>query len=159
LDVAKNKVDTAWSQLLEASVNRDADVSIIVFDVSLADASILSAVENVGYVPNMGFICVVDSLKGDYSNLSIAYMLARTFVLNSKPVNVESEQLKTLVARLISDIKDVQKIRKTVEQNIENNKEILRLLEKSVMNIELNHRYLEKFLDNGEISKQDMLDF
>ena len=39
-DIASNKYDTAWGQLLEASVNRDANASIIVFDKTLADASI-----------------------------------------------------------------------------------------------------------------------
>ena len=39
------------SQLLEAEVNRDAKVSLIVFDISLVDNSILKAFDNVGYIP------------------------------------------------------------------------------------------------------------
>ena len=35
------KYDTAWSQLLEAQANREGKISIIVFDISLIDSSIL----------------------------------------------------------------------------------------------------------------------
>ena len=62
-------MDVAWSQLLEAQANRDSRISIIVFDVSLIDSSILKICENVGYVNGIGFIAVINSQKGDYSNL------------------------------------------------------------------------------------------
>lgn len=35
------KSDAAWSQLIEAQANRDSKVSLIVFDISLVDNSIL----------------------------------------------------------------------------------------------------------------------
>ena len=66
--LATNKYDTAWSQLLETGVNRETDLSIIVFDKSLVDSSIERFTENVRFIPNIGFICIVDSQKGDYSN-------------------------------------------------------------------------------------------
>ena len=60
LDIASNKYDTAWSQLLETTVNRGANTSIIVFDKTLADASIQRAVDGVSYIDNIGFICIID---------------------------------------------------------------------------------------------------
>ena len=56
LDIASNKYDTAWSQLLETTVNRGANTSIIVFDKTLADASIQLVVDGVTYIDNIGFI-------------------------------------------------------------------------------------------------------
>ena len=71
-DIGSNKYDTAWSQLLEASVNRDANASIIVFDKTLADASIQRMVDGVAYIEDIGFECVIDYESSDYQNLAIA---------------------------------------------------------------------------------------
>lgn len=80
-DIGSNKYDTAWSQLLEASVNRDANASIIVFDKTLADASIQRMVDGVAYIEDIGFVCVIDYESSDYQNLAIAYTLARGLAL------------------------------------------------------------------------------
>src|SRR5687767_316914 len=39
-DIFTKKSDTAWSQLIEAQVNREGKASIIVFDIALVDGSI-----------------------------------------------------------------------------------------------------------------------
>lgn len=83
-DLFTRKTDTAWSQLLEAQANNDAKVSIIVFDISLVDNSVLKEFENVGYIHGIGLVAIINSQKGDYSNLAIAYMLARAMALNAK---------------------------------------------------------------------------
>ena len=80
-DIASNKYDTAWSQLLEACVNRDANACIIVFDKTLADASIQRAVDGVSYINGIGFICIIDYEAADYHNLAVAYQLARGLAL------------------------------------------------------------------------------
>ncbi|SNB26174.1 conserved hypothetical protein [Flavobacterium psychrophilum] len=69
-DIFTRKSDTAWSQLIEAQANRDAKVSLIVFDISLVENSILKNFENVGYIPEIGFVAIINSQKGDYSNLA-----------------------------------------------------------------------------------------
>src|SRR5690606_17261624 len=40
-DIFTKKSDTAWSQLIETQANRDAKISLIVFDISLVDNSII----------------------------------------------------------------------------------------------------------------------
>ena len=57
-DVFIRKTDTAWSQLIEADANRGSKISIIVFDISLVDASILKVVDSVGFIPVVGFIAI-----------------------------------------------------------------------------------------------------
>jgi hypothetical protein len=158
-DIFIRKTDTAWSQLIEAEANREGKVSIIVFDRSLVDNSILKYAENVGFISNIGFIAVVDSQKGDYSNLSIAYMLARDIALNAKQVDLDKNLLAILVNRIIKDINEVSSIKSLVYNNIENNKAILRQLEKSILLMEFNQEYMKKFLIDGTLTKKDLLDF
>ncbi|MES9898546.1 MAG: hypothetical protein ABW148_05935 [Sedimenticola sp.] len=158
-EVFTNKFDTAWSQLIEAQANRDGKVSIIILDISGVDSSILNFVENVRYISDVGFVAIVDSQKGDYSNLSIAYMLARDIAINSRPVDLDKDLLGILINRIIKDINEVFSIRKLVQSNIENNKKILLQLDKSLMLMEFSQKYLSKFLSDGTLTKKDLLEF
>lgn len=158
-DIFKNKVDTAWSQLLEAQANRDSKVSLIVFDISLVDSSILKSFENVGYIPGVGLVAIVDSQKGDYSNLVIAYMLARDIALNAKEIELDKDMLAIMINRIIKDINEVLTIKTLVQSNINNNKSILKQLDKSMLLMEFNQEYLKRFLSQGRLTKKDLLDF
>jgi hypothetical protein len=158
-DVFVKKADTAWSQLLEAQANRDGRVGIIVFDVSLADNTILSVVQDVKFIPAIGFVVIVDSQKGDYKNLGIAYLLARDVALNSKTVSFDKDVMYVIMNRIIKDINEVTSIRSLVNSNIDNCKKIIAQVEKSMMLMEFNQKYLIKFLSDGTLSKQDLLDF
>jgi hypothetical protein len=158
-EVFTRKTDTAWSQLIEAQANRNAKVSIIVFDISLIDNSILKNIDNVGYIPNIGFVAIINSQKGDYSNLTIAYMLARDIAINAKNVEIEKDLLLILITRIIKDINEIISIRTLVYNNIDNNKEILKQLEKSILLMEFNQQYFKKFLIDGNLTKKDLLDY
>jgi hypothetical protein len=158
-EIFNRKADTAWSQLLEAQANRDAKVSLIVFDISLVDSSILKQFENVGFIPGVGFVAIVDSQKGNYSNLTIAYILARDIALNARTVELDKDLLAMLVNRIIKDINEMLSIKTLVLSNIENNKAILKQLEKSILLMEFNQDYLKKFLADGTLSKKDLLNY
>lgn len=158
-DIFTRKTDTVLGQLVEAQANRNAQASVIVLDISLTDNSILRKYENVGYIPNIGFVAIIDSQKGDYSNLSIAYVLARDIVLNAQHIDFDKHILMMIVNRMIKDINEILNIRSLVINNIENNKAILKQLEKSVLLMEFNQEYLMKFLKNGTLTKEDLLAF
>jgi argininosuccinate lyase len=64
-----------------------------------------------------------------------------------------------LIHRLLKDIRDVQSIETLVKTNIKNNQQILKNIEKSLLSIEFNQQYLTKYLENGCLSKADLLDF
>lgn len=145
--------------MIEAQANRESKVSMIVFDLSLVDNSILKNYENVGFIPGIGFIAIIDSQKGDYSNLAIAYMLARDIVLNAKEVDLDTKLLSLIINRIIKDINEILSIRSLVEANIVNNKNILKQLEKSILLMQFNQQYLDKFLQDGTLTKKDLLDF
>lgn len=158
-EIFTKKTDTAWSQLIEAQANRESESSIIVFDLSLIDNSILRNYENVGYIPGIGFIAIVNSQKGDYSNLAIAYMLTRDIILNIKDSDYDKDFLFIIINRIIKDINEILFIKTLVDNNIENNKLILKQLEKGLLMIEFNKEYLNKFFIKGKLSKSDMLNF
>lgn len=158
-EIFTRKYDSAWSQLIESDANRGSKVSIIVFDISLIDNSILKAFENVGFIQSIGFIAIIDSQKGDYSNLAIAYMLARDIAINAKNIELDKNLLSMIVNRIIKDINEVTNIKRLVEGNIENNKSILKQLEKSILLMNFNQEYLNKFLNDGILDKKDLLDF
>lgn len=158
-DVFTKRADTAWSQLLEAQANREGKVGIIVFDLSLVDNSVLTAVQDVKFIPAVGFVAIIDSQKGDYRNLAIAYMLARDVALNSRELAIDKEVLSVIMNRIIKDIGDVSAIRALVHTNIDNCKKILVQIEKSMLLMEFNQKYLAKFLAEGTISKEDLLAF
>ncbi len=156
-DIFTKKSDTAWSQLIESQANRDAKVSLIVFDISLVENSVLKNFENVGYIPGIGFVAIINSQKGDYSNLVIAYMLARDIALNARVVDLDKDLLAIIVNRTIKDISEILSVKSLVENNIENNKTILKQLDKSMLLMEFNQEYLRKFLKDGTLSKKDLL--
>lgn len=158
-DVFTKKADTAWSQLLEAQANRDSQAGIIVFDASLIDNSILAAVQDVKFLPGIGLIAIIDSQKGDYRNLAIAYMLARDIALNAKTLELDTDVLKIIVNRLIKDARDMVLVKHLVIANIDNMKQILAQIEKGILLAEFNQRYLIKFLAEGTLTKEDMLAF
>jgi hypothetical protein len=158
-DVFIRKTDTAWSQLIEADANRGSKISIIVFDISIVDGSILKMFDTVGFIPGVGFVAIIDSQKGDYSNLAIAYTLARDIALNARQTDLDKDVLAMIITRIIKDINEVVKIRSLVHMNIENNKAILGQLEKSILLMEFNQEYLMKFLKDGTLTKKDLLDF
>lgn len=158
-DVFIKHTDTAWNQLIESQANRDAKVSLIVFDISVIDTTVLKQFENVGYIPGIGLIAIVNSQKGDYSNLVIAYMLARDMALNAMPVELDKDLLAILVNRIIRGLNEILSIRNLVENNIENNKSILKQLEKSMLSMEFNQHYLKKFLNEGTLTKIDLLNY
>lgn len=158
-DIFTRKSDTAWSQLIEAQANRGTNTAIIVFDISLIDNSILRNFDNVGYIPEIGFVAIINSQSGDYSNLGIAYMLARDIILNSKNIDLNKDVLSIIINRIIKDIDQITMIRNLVNSNIENNKSILKQLEKSMLLMEFNQEYLFKFLKDGNLTKEDLLDF
>jgi len=156
-DLFTRKADTAWSQLLEAEVNRSAKASIIVFDISLVDTSVLRHFEHVGYINSIGFVAIINSQTGDYSNLAIAYMLARDIALNARIIEFDKDLLFILVNRTIRDINEMLTVKTLVYNNIENNRSILKQMEKSILLMDFNQQYLKKFLDQGTLTKEDLL--
>ncbi|WP_417822833.1 hypothetical protein [Thalassospira lucentensis] len=158
-DIFSRKSDTAWSQLIEADANRDGKVSILVLDAEVVDPALQREVGAVKYLAGVGFVVIVDSQKGDYSNLSIAYLLSRDIATKLRVAELDTDLLVFMISALLRDIKSIQSIRTLVSQNIETNKQILAELEKSMMLLGFHSEYFSKFLKDGTLTKEDMLSF
>ena len=72
-------------------------------------------------------------------------MLARDIVLNARQIDLDKNLLAILVSRIIKDINEILSIKSLVYKNIENNKTILKQLEKSILLMEFNQEYMKKF--------------
>ena len=158
-DAFGNRSDTAWSQLLEARANREGVISLIVFDRELLSSGIRRHVDLIGIEPGVGFIVVIDSRKGDYRGLFAAYGLARQIALAARSVALDDKVLNLIVRRLIQTLQETLSVRDLVEQNIENCREILRQLNRSLLLIKFCNEYLAEFLKSGNLSAQDLLAF
>lgn len=152
-------MDTAWSQLIEAKANRDADEAIIVFDRSSINPALLKSVGDIAYLPSIGFIVVIDSLRGDFENLGTAFLVARNLALANPAIDFDNDLLLIIIERILSDIKQMTNIKKLVQQNIGISQNILISLEQSQIAIEFAQHYLAKFLNDGTLSKHDLLEF
>ncbi len=158
-DLFGRQTDTIWSQLIEANANREGRVAIIVLDKSSVDGVVLREVENVGFIPAIGFIAIVDTLRGDYSNLGIAYMLARNIAVNARDYKLDQAVLDIFIKRILNDLNGVLKIEQLVTQNIETNKEILRTLKKNELSLNFSFEMLKRFLQTGEMTYDSLLEF
>lgn len=159
LDWYGNKGDTALGQLIEAQANRECTQAIIVFDKSSVNPALLKRVQNITYQPQFGFLVIVDSIRGDYSNLGVAYLIARDLACANRQVDMDADLLTILLDRIISESEDLGAIRKLVEANIANSNEILARLEKGMLSLDFCRTYLKKFLSEGTLSKPDLLEF
>ncbi|MEP9374798.1 hypothetical protein [Mesorhizobium sp. KR1-2] len=119
----------------------------------------LAEVDDLKFIPGVGFVVIVDSARGDYRNLAIAYALARDPILRPKSDDIDLEILSLIVNRTAKDLADVAAIRSLVLSNIENAKAILARLEKSLLLMEFNGRYLANLMKDGTLSKQDLISF
>ncbi len=152
-------IDTALNQLLEAQVNRRSAQAIIVFDRSSINPSLLKRVDNVAYRAGFGFIVVIDMLHGDFSNLGLAYLVARDLAVADRQVDLDTNILDLLIGRVVSEINRLSDIRKLIERNIKNCEEVLGRIDQSMLSIEFCRSYLAKFLSDGILSKEDLLVF
>lgn len=154
-----SKFDTALSQLIESQANRECDQAIIVFDRSSAAPALLKRVENIAFRPKFGFIVIVDSLRGDYQNLGLAYLLARDLAAANPSLEMETDLLLVLMERIIADSNRLSGIRALVEDGIKKSQEVITRLEQGRLSLEFCRSYLKKFLETGTLTRTDLLDF
>jgi hypothetical protein len=158
-DVYARRSDTVWSQLIEAQANRQASMGIIVFDRELVEAALASEVENVKLIPGVGIVVIIDSRKGDYTNLGIAYALARDLVFSGKDNGVDVEVFNLIVRRIAKDVSDIMEVKAMIEDNISNNQKILEKMNKNMLSLEHTSEFLSRYTREGTLSKTELLDF
>lgn len=155
-----SKIDTAVGQLLESVVNREALIAVIVLDRSIIDPKLLNDVGSIRFVPACGLVCIVDSARGDFSNLLLAYEIARSLVLIDRPVPTESlAVLNMLIGRFLHDFALFEQIKKRVKVSIKDHVELLKLVEQALLSIEFSKNAFTKFIETGQLTKSDLHEF
>ena len=150
------KTDTAIGQLLEASVNRNAMQAIIVFNRDIVDPKLEAEIENIKFFPAIGFVCLVDFQKADFTNLFIAYDLARALTL--APITDETiGNLNLLVGRFLQEIDVFLSIRKRLQEQRKQIDSMIEMIEKVCCSLEFTKQSFSKFIQDGSLTKQELL--
>jgi hypothetical protein len=104
---------TAYGQNLTALVNRQADVSIIIFDKNTSSATV-KAIHDKEYglrfnpeIP--AFVAIIDVSRDDWSNLFLAYSLARSIALLGDGA-IEHRRIELVVKRIVRDLGRVKQM-------------------------------------------------
>ena len=155
------KTDTAVSQLIETAANRETAVNIIVFDEDSVDTTVSQqCVEGVRYLAGIGFIVIVSTRRNDFRTLALVYLLARDLLLaEPKQAIADHHVLEKIVERLVQVLNDYTSTRKDAETIIKSARKIISQSEKTLRLVENTRDYLKNYLETGELSQQQMLEF
>jgi len=157
---------TAWSQLLETKANRESPFSIMVFDANLLSPDMKKSVKDVAYLPGIpGFVVVIDSQAGDYSNLKLVYKIARDMAIHHErgELKVDAEVIELIVKRLLHYLGDAKKISEKIlshtEATVKMNTEVQKLLVHAVQHAEYSEAFLKRYLTTKKLTSIDFAEF
>ena len=157
---------TAWSQLLETKANRDSPFSIMVFDANLLSPDMRNSVSDVAYLPGVpGFVVIIDSQTGDYSNLLLTYKIARDMSIYHArgELDVDAQVIELIVKRLLHYIGDVKEIsdevRKHAKSAADMNKKVQGLLAHAIAHAEYSEDFLKRYLSTKKLTSKDFAEF
>jgi hypothetical protein len=101
----KNLADIAWSQVVEAAENRDAELAMIVFDKGSLSPSVKENLEDVLWMPGGGLAVMVDVERDDLRNLTTVYSFARSLLLAMTRRDLGAEMLSVVVSRASREVR------------------------------------------------------
>lgn len=151
------KSDTAWSQLVEARANRGSDIAIMVFSADSIDRTIGQFTDSVRFIDGVGYIVVVDLVRGDVRALSIAYELARNQALAKQRDNIDMAVLEALTRRLCSDLTLAMQVKGLIEASIANSQAAMLQIEHSLTSASATHKALLAYVKTGKLDNQQLL--
>ena len=152
------KSDTAWSQLLEARANRGSDLAIMVFSADSIDRTIGQFTDSVRHIDGIGFIVIIDLVRGDFRPLAIAYELARQQALARKKQKLDPGVLEALTKRLCADLVTAMAIKDLIEGAVANCNAALKQIQTSLGNAGATHKALQSYLKSGKLDNQQLLE-
>ena len=118
----RSKGDTAIGQLLETRSTKSSKIAIFVMNERLNPISEIGDQQILFYPEVFGFIVKVDSEKKNFTYLEIAYEIARSMTLASRPLNkLHFDVVQFLLTELnflLKRDKQYKNIAKTIKTNI-----------------------------------------
>lgn len=161
----KNPESSAHGQLLLAAINREADISIIVFDKENCHNEIQDLPQSVTFVPSIpGFIVKIQPKIGDYAALHLAYSVARELSLVGRET-IASGRLNMALDRSYRDMESILnleshlgKIEGGAKKVNEGVQEIRDLFELTISSFKRTQDLLMQEVD-GTLSEEDWVQF
>lgn len=161
----KDPESSAHGQLLLAAINRDADISIIVFDKENCHKEIQDLPQSVTFVPSIpGFIVKIQPKIGDYAALHLAYSVARELSLVGRET-IASGRLNMALDRSYRDMQSIlnleshlEKIEGGAKKVNEGVQEIRDLFELTISSFKRTQDLLMQEID-GTLSGEDWVQF
>jgi hypothetical protein len=155
------QTDTAVGQLLEMRANRETGANVIVFDEDSVDPTVAAAcVGGVKFIQAIGFIAIVSTRRGDFSNLAVVYAICREMAqaaVHTK--SIDGQVMTMIVERLLYLLNDYKSVEREVTSIQKSADKIKASLEKVSQYIASTEGYLKHFLESGELSKKQLNDF
>ena len=161
----KDPESSAHGQLLLAAINREADISIIVFDKENCHKEIQDLPQSVTFVPSIpGFIVKIQPKIGDYAALHLAYSVARELSLVGRET-IASGRLNMALDRSYRDMESIlnleshlEKIEGGAKKVNEGVQEIRDLFELTISSFKRTQDLLMQEID-GTLSEEDWIQF
>ena len=161
----KDPESSAHGQLLLAAINREADISIIVFDKENCHKEIQDLPQSVTFVPSIpGFIVKIQPKIGDYAALHLAYSVARELSLVGRET-IASGRLNMALDRSFRDMESIlnleshlEKIEGGAKKVNEGVQEIRDLFELTISSFKRTQDLLMQEID-GTLSEEDWVQF
>ena len=149
--------DTALSQLFEANANRRAQLSVIVFDENRVAEGLRNKVNGIKWIPNAGFVVIIDHERDNYTNLLVAIDLMRSMVRKTTKI-VDQSILEALLGRVSQDLSWIGETQNLLLANHENLKKIATSIKKHVLLVGYTKSLIKAFIQEGELSQKALLD-
>ena len=149
--------DTALSQLFEANANRRAQLSVIVFDENRVAEGLRNKVNGIKWIPNVGFVVIIDHERDNYTNLLVAIDLMRSMVRKTTKI-VDQSILEALLGRVSQDLSWIGENQNLLLANHENLKKIATSIKKHVLLVGYTKSLIKAFIQEGELSQKALLD-
>ena len=148
--------DTAISQMIESMANREAQLAVIVFDQNRSSDGLQNSVNDISWIPSVGFVVIIDDVRQDYSNLFIALDLARSMLMSTLRV-IDQDIFESLLGRMSKDLSSILDTEKLLKDNHTNLKKIATSIRKHALLVGFTQRILKDFIANGSVSNQELL--
>ena len=149
--------DTALSQLFEANANRRAQLSVIAFDENRVAEGLKNKVNGIKWIPNAGFVVIIDHERDNYTNLLVAIDLMRSMVRKTTKI-VDQSILEALLGRVSQDLSWIGETQNLLLANHENLKKIATSIKKHVLLVGYTKSLIKAFIQEGELSQKALLD-
>ena len=164
-DLKLKSEKSAYGQNLTSLANRDADVAIIFLDKSSMSPQITTIASDhngILFHPELpGFVVVVDKERGDWTNLQLAYSLARWIALLEQPVT-DYRRVDLALKRLVRDTEILRsldnshaKATKAAQQTLDSLEAMTAVIAGVAESAKVSQELVKSVLAGEQISEED----